>query len=213
MTKPLSYTPDAVAARNAAIMEQPPRLPANRTEAVLAPARAMMAQIAGAASGQATPVPDEHIPEMLLTAMCHQELFERVVNVSLQLLKNPSLPLRDRQLVILRTGWLRQIPYIFGEHVSVSKKLGLTDEDIEQVIVGSASPHWSEHEKALLEATEQIVNSAMVTDEVWQILAKSYNHPQLFELPVLIGQFSTVGYFQNVLRIPLSPSNPGLTAR
>jgi hypothetical protein len=55
-----------------------------------------MAKISGAASGVSTPVADEHIPEMLITAMCHQNPLERVVNVSLMLLKEPSLPLRDR---------------------------------------------------------------------------------------------------------------------
>lgn len=137
----------------------------------------------------------------------------RLADVSLQLLKEPKLPVRDRQLVILRVGWLRQIPYIWGEHVTVSKKLGLSAEDIEQVIVGSTSPHWNQHERALLQATEELVDSAMISDAVWELLAQRYDHAQLFELPVLVGQFSTVGYFQNALRIPLNPANKGLHSR
>jgi len=166
MSEPLSYTPDAIAASNAAIMAQSPRLPVSRTEQLLTPARKMMAQLAGAASGQVKQIADEDIPEMILTAMHHRELFERLAEVSLQLLKSSTLPLRDRQLVILRTGWLRQIPYIFGEHVTVSKELGLTKVDIEQVIEGSNSSYWSEHEAALLKATEEIIDTAMVADEV-----------------------------------------------
>jgi alkylhydroperoxidase family enzyme len=205
--------PASVAAREQEIVGKPPRIPSRRSEAYLAPAREMMAKISGAASGHATPVADEHIPEMLLTAMCHRELFERVVNVSLQLLKDPALPLRDRQLVILRVGWLRQVPYIWGEHVNVSKKLGLTGEDIEQVTVGSTSSHWSDFERALIKATEELVDTAMITDPTWETLAQQYDEKQLFELPVLVGQFSTVGYFQNALRIPLSATNEGLKAR
>jgi alkylhydroperoxidase family enzyme len=184
-----------------------------RTEKVMAPARALMSQISGAASGSTATVPDEHIPEMVITAMCHRELFEKVVSVSLQLLKDPALPRRDRQLVILRVGWVQQIPYIWGEHVSVSKKIGLSSEDIEQVTVGSTSSHWSEHERALLGATEELIDRAMISDATWAILARQLDDRQLFELPVLVGQFSTVGYFQNVLRIPLSPGNQGLRAR
>ncbi len=206
-------TNQSTAEREAEITGKPPRILPRRTEEVLAPAREVLAKISGAASGQTSPVSDEHIPEMLLTAMCHRELFERLVEVSLLLLKAPSLSLRDRQLVILRTSWLRQVPYIWGEHVSVSKKLGLSGEDIEQVIAGSSSPHWSEHEAALLKATEELVENSMISDDTWDQLARRLDEKQLFELPVLVGQFSTVGYFQNALRIPLSPGNEGLNSR
>jgi len=205
--------PESTAAREAEITGNPPRISPRRDEETLARAREMMSRIAGAASGKSEPVKDDQIPEMLLIAMCHGELFEPLVNVSLQLLKNPTLPLRDRQLVILRVGWIRKIPYIWGEHVVVSKKLGLGAEDIEHVMVGSSSTYWSSHERALLQATEELIESAMITDEPWEILAQQYNDKQLFELPVLVGQFSTVGYFQNALRIPLSKVSEGLKAR
>lgn len=206
-------TPESVTARDHEITGKPPRIASKRTEEYLAPAREMMSVISGAASGKSGPVADESIPEMLLTAMCHKDLFERLVNVSLQLLKSPAMPLRDRQLAILTVGWRQQIPYIWGEHVIVSKKLGLTDKDIEQVTVGSTSAHWNDHERAVIKAAEELIDNAMISDATWEVLAQSYEEKQLFELPVLVGQFSTVGYFQNALRIPLSAINEGLKAR
>lgn len=206
-------TTDAVEARQADIVGRPPRIPALRSEDVLVPARKLMAKIAGTASGHGGAIPDAHIPEMLLTAMAHRDLFERLAEVSLKLLQEPALPLRDRQLVILRVGWLRQIPYIWGEHVAVSKRLGLSGDDIEQVVAGSTSPHWTGHERALLQATEELIDAAMISDAAWDVLAQRYDHAQLIELPVLVGQFCTVGYFQNALRIPLSPANQGLHSR
>lgn len=206
-------SPNDVQSRQHDITAKPPRLPAPRTEEVLAPARKIMAEISGAASGSTATLSDEDIPEMILTAMCHKDLFESLVHVSLRLLKEPSLPTRDRQLVILRVGWLRQIPYIWGEHVNVSKKLGLSEEDIKQVTVGSSASCWTDHERTLLKATEELITDGMIDDETWEILANKYSDQQLFELPILVGQFSTVGLFQNALRIRLSPSNKGLMAR
>ncbi len=205
--------PEEVEARQADIVGRPPRIPAFRSEEVLVPARRLMAKIAGTASGNGGAIPDELIPEMLLTAMVHRDLFERVAEVSLKLLQEPALPLRDRQLVILRVGWLHQIPYIWGEHVAVSKRLGLSSDDIEQVVAGSTSPHWTDHERALLQATEELIDEAMISDATWDVLAQRYDHAQLIELPLLVGQFSTVGYFQNALRIPLSAANQGLHSR
>jgi len=211
--KQKSIDADSARERNAQITGKSPRIEPRRTQEVWAHARQLMAKISGAASGRATAVLDEQIPEMLLTAMCNRELFELLVNVSVQLLKNSSFELRDRQLVILRVGWLQQIPYIWGEHVIVSKRVGLSSEDIEQVTVGSSSSYWTDHERALLQAVEELIDNAMISDPTWELLAREYDEKQLFELPVLVGQFSTVGYFQNALRIRLSSGNEGLLSR
>ena len=37
--------------------------------------------------------------------------------------------------------------------------------------------------------------------------------PFWVELPILIGQYQTLGYLQNALRVPLWPGNEGLAAR
>ncbi len=200
-------------ARQSEITGRPPRIAAQRSEEVVSAARAQLAKVMGAASGKKVDVEAIPVPEMLLTVMCHRELFERLAEVSMLLLQQPALPKRDRQLAILRTAWLLQVPYIWGEHVKVSRSLGLSDEDIEQATVGSSSQHWNPHEQALMLAVEELRDGAMISDGTWAVLAQSYNEKQLFELPVLVGQFSTVGYFQNALRIPLSPGNNGLLSR
>ena len=42
--------------------------------------------------------------------------------------------------------------------------------------------------------------------------AKRLNDHQLFELTVLIGQFTATAYFQNSLRLRLEAGNDGLNA-
>ncbi|MFV8817579.1 carboxymuconolactone decarboxylase family protein [Haliea sp. E17] len=206
-------TDDEIHARQSEITGHPPRIAAQHTDDVLAAARAQLAKIAGVGSGKPMDLEQVPVPEMLLTVMCHRELFARLADVSVFLLQQPSLPKRDRQLMILRTAWLLGIPYIWGEHVKVSRNLGLSSEDIEQATVGSGSDHWDAHERALLRAVEELRANAMISDATWAVLAERYDEQQLFELPVLVGQFSTVGYFQNALRIPLSRGNAGLAAR
>lgn len=39
------------------------------------------------------------------------------------------------------------------------------------------------------------------------------NSHELFELPVLVGQFTNVAFFQNALRLRLETHNPVLHAR
>ena len=53
----------------------------------------------------------------------------------------------------------------------------------------------------------------MISDQTWATLAKTYNEPQLLELPILIGQYLGVAYLQNSLRVVLPEGYQGLRAR
>jgi alkylhydroperoxidase family enzyme len=165
------------------------------------------------AAGSTTPVTAATIPELVATLMCHPELFRAVAGLSIQLQGRGVLAPRDRQLVILRTAWLSQTPYAWGEHVNHSKRIGFTSEEISAVAQGSAAPGWGEHERAVLCAVEELDRDAMICDETWATLARRLDEKQLFELTVLVGQFTTIAYFQNSLRLRLSAGNLGLCAR
>lgn len=124
-----------------------------------------------------------------------------------------TLPLKFRELAVLRTAWLRQFPYIWGEHVLIAHRIGMTSTDIERVIEGSSGADWMEFEKAVLEATEELLAEGMISDRTWQTLEAVLNPGQLVELPVLIGQYQTLGFLMNSLRLPLVRGNLGLAAR
>jgi alkylhydroperoxidase family enzyme len=165
------------------------------------------------AAGSATPVSATTIPELVATLLRHPDLFQRVADLSIQLQGCGVLLPRDRQLAILRTTWLCQAPYAWGEHVKHSKRIGISTEEIERVTQGSSAPGWDEHAQAILRAVEELYEKAMITDLTWEKLSKRLDEKQLFELAVLIGQFTTVAYFQNTLRLRLSAGNDGLRAR
>ena len=58
------------------------------------------------------------------------DLWNALIDVTVELQGTRSvLPPRDRKLAILRTGWLCQAPYEFGEHAKQARRLGFTDED------------------------------------------------------------------------------------
>lgn len=52
-----------------------------------------------------------------------------------------------------------------------------------------------------------------ISDQTWAVLEKSFAHAQIFELCVLVGQFTNVAYFQNSFRFRLEEGNRGLSAR
>jgi alkylhydroperoxidase family enzyme len=91
--------------------------------------------------------------------------------------------------------------------------VGITSEEIARSTIGSAAPEWTDQERAIMRASEELHESAMISDETWDQLASRLSEAQLVELVLLIGQFSTTAYLQNALRLRLEPGNPGLSAR
>jgi alkylhydroperoxidase family enzyme len=165
------------------------------------------------AAGSSTPVSADTIPELVTTLLRHPDLYRRIVDLSIQLQANGALSPRDRQLAILRAGWLCQAPYEWGEHVKHSRRIGFSSDEIERVTRGSTATGWDEHDSAILRAVEELHADAMIADATWEVLTKRLDDRQLIELSVLVGQFTTVAYLQNSLRLRLAPGNIGLQAR
>ncbi len=202
-----------VRSREELILSHPPRiLPLSESEIGEA-AQENVRRLRQGVLGKAEQLPFAQIPEIVPTLLRHPDLWERIGDLSIQLMGRGVLKPRDRQLAILRVLWLCQAPYAWGEHVKHGKKVGLTSEEIERVTGGSSAAGWDEYERALLLAAEELHDNAMISDATWDGLAKRLNEQQLFELTVLIGQFTTVAYFQNALRLRLDDNNIGLGAR
>jgi alkylhydroperoxidase family enzyme len=153
------------------------------------------------------------LPEIVLTMLHHADLFALHTDVGLQLLARGALSFREREFAVLRIAWLCQAPYEWGEHVMVGKRFGLTSDDIARVINGPDAEGLDEHESAILRAVDELHGDAMISDATWRTLAKRLDERQLIELPIIVGQYQTVAYYQNSLRLRLHTGNAGLKAR
>lgn len=205
-----------IEARHDEILGQPPRIPPVDRALVGAEVQETTRQLIGGISGRVDmpPPPVEAIPEIMFTLCRFPEIWQAVMDVTVPIQGSAStLPARDRKLAILRTGWLCAAPYEFGEHVAQAKRLGFTKDEIDAITVGSAAPDWTDHEKTILKVVEELHENAMVADETWSSLAERFTDHQIFELLILIGQFTATAYFQNSLRLRLEANNAGLAAR
>lgn len=205
-----------IEARHNEVLGKPPRIPPVDRESVGAEVQETTRQLIGAISGRADmPLPAvEAIPEIMFTLCRFPMIWQAVMDVNVPLQGTAStLPARDRKLAILRTGWLCAAPYEFGEHVAQARRLGFTEDEVDAITLGSAAPIWTDHERAILEAVEELHKNAMVADETWARLAGRFDDHQMFELLILVGQFTATAYFQNSLRLRLEANNSGLAAR
>jgi alkylhydroperoxidase family enzyme len=202
----------AIRQREELIVGKPPRLEPLTSQAAIDTA-IQITQDIRKASGSPTPVSAADVPELMTTLLRHPDLYRRIADLSVQLMGKGVLAPRDRQLAIMRLSWLRQAPYVWGEHVKNSKRAGLSSDELEQLTRGSTAPGWNEHERAILRAVEELHADAMISDDTWAALSNRLDDQQLIELLALVGQFGTVIWLENALRLRLGPGNIGLRAR
>lgn len=197
-------------ARQFEVAGKPPRIAPLRPDEMGEEARAISARIRQAA-GASTPAGE--IPEYIATFLKHPALYEKHVALGTELLGNGTLTPRQRELAVLRTGWLCGAPYEWGEHVEIAKRAGLSGEEIERVTRGADEAGWNAQDRAILRAAEELHSGAMISDATWADLESFLDERQLIELPYVIGNYTKVAFFQNTLRLRLRPDNQGLAAR
>ncbi|MCJ2179222.1 carboxymuconolactone decarboxylase family protein [Novosphingobium album (ex Hu et al. 2023)] len=147
-------------------------------------------------------IPDDRpFPDVSLITLRHPGMFKGQMTLGIELAARGTIPLRDRELAILRISLLARAPFEWSEHVDIGKAFGVTPEEIERVIEGSSAPGWSEHEAALLRAMEELVADYCMSDATWDTLAKTYNEMQMLELPMLAGSYLMTAMQQNTLKI------------
>ncbi|MGY8852395.1 MAG: carboxymuconolactone decarboxylase family protein [Pseudomonadales bacterium] len=148
------------------------------------------------------------IQNIFLTLANHEALAKRWMVFANHILHKSKLSARDRELLILRVGWLCQSGYEWGQHVLIGKKAGISDFEIEAIKVGPTDPSWSIQDALLLTATDELRADAFVTDPTWQALAGLYSEQQLMDLVFTVGQYQLVSMALNTFGVQLDPDLP-----
>lgn len=195
-------------ARQAQVVGRGPRIAPLDDDAVDDDARDLVTRIrASAGGGEAA-----RMPEYMRTVLKHPAIFRCQMEMGTAIFRG-KIPPRERELAILRIGWLCRAPYEWGEHVDIAKRYGLTSEEIERATAGSSAAGWSEHDRAILRGVEELLADQTLSDTTWDILAKSWGEAQMIEFTMMAGQYVATAFIQNSLRIRLAPDNPGLSHR
>lgn len=140
----------------------------------------------------------------------HPKLLRRWLVFGNHVLFKSTLAPRERELVILRIGWLCRAGYEWGQHVAIGRDAGLSDEEIQRIIEGPEAPGWSELDVLLLRATDELHSDAFVSDPTWKGLASHLSTQQLMDLVFAVGQYNLVSMVLNTLGVQLDEGVTGL---
>ncbi|WP_269858082.1 carboxymuconolactone decarboxylase family protein [Streptomyces sp. RPT161] len=114
------------------------------------------------------------------------------------------LPARERELVILRTAWRSQAPYIWAHHHAAGLFVGLSETEIARVASEDTS-EWTPFEAALLVAVDELHTRSVISDSTWKQLAERYDEEQFLELLALAGTYKTLAFILNSSVAPIDP--------
>jgi 4-carboxymuconolactone decarboxylase len=156
-------------------------------------------------------LPDGDPINIFRTLANHPKLLKRWLVFGAHVLAKSSLPPRDRELLILRVGWLARAEYEWSRHVPIARSCGVTDEEIERVMQGSDAPGWSDLERALLRAVDELHTDHFITDATWSALSQHYDTKQLMDLVFTVGQYNMVSMALNTLGVQLDPDVTGFS--
>ncbi len=139
----------------------------------------------------------------------HPDLFRRWLVFGNHVLFKSTLPPRERELIILRIGWLCEAEYEWAQHVLIGKEAGLTAEEIDRIKAGPNARGWSEADKLLLQATDELRKDAFITDATWNGLSQHFDKKQLMDVVFAVGQYNLVSMALNTLGVQLDDGLEG----
>ena len=116
--------------------------------------------------------------------------------------KRNGLPAREREIVILRIGYLCKSGYEFTQHHRIGLESGLTAEEIERIKQG-ADAGWSAPDAALIHASDELNRDHFITDATWAALGKHFSDKQRMDVVFTAGQYTQVSMILNTFGVQL----------
>lgn len=145
------------------------------------------------------------VPDVITVLSLNPRLFWAWLFFASRLMPYGRLPAKEREMVILRTGWNCRSRYEWGQHVDLGLSVGLSDDAILRIADGPTA--WQEpHLRALMLACDEMHQDHCISEATWEILSARYNKSLLIELTLLIGHYQMIAGFLNSAGLQLEPA-------
>ncbi len=120
-------------------------------------------------------------------------------------IRNSSLPQREKEILILRTGWLSRSGYEWNAHNRLGQRAGLTKTEIAGIAEGSTSAILGVADRLLCRAAEEIHADQFISDLTWKELRSHWSEAQCVDLVFTVGYYVLVCALLNSLGIQFDP--------
>jgi alkylhydroperoxidase family enzyme len=154
----------------------------------------LIARVLGAAVGSGPPA-------VFTTLARHRRLFRRWLWFAGGLMPGGVLPRADSELVILRVAHNCGSSYEWVQHERLAVAAGLTTAAVSRVRSGATAEGWSDRQRLLLAAADELHASRDLSDATWDALRPLLSDAELIELCMLVGHYEMLAMTLNSLRV------------
>jgi len=127
----------------------------------------------------------------------HPALLKRWMVFANHVLAKSTLAARDREILILRAGWLCGSRYEWAQHVVIGR---MAD--------GPDAAGWSAADAALLRAADELRRDSCLSDATWAALRERLSTEQILDLIFTVGQYAMLAGALNSLGVQLDEGLP-----
>jgi len=127
------------------------------------------------------------------------------------LLQRGELPLRLRELAILRLAHARRSAFFWGEHVRVATAGGVSDEDIAGLARGN--DEFDGVDRLVLAATDELLAGGRAQPATWKRLVEELGTHQAMELIFVVGTYGMLAMACDTWELVPPPGSAKLLER
>jgi alkylhydroperoxidase family enzyme len=147
--------------------------------------------------------PDEPIANVFRTIARAEGAFARFQSWGAYVLsRRNGLPAREREILILRTGYLCRSGYEFTQHVRIGLAAGLSQQEIDW-IKGGPDAAWEARDRALVSAADQLHRNCFIAEDLWTDLRRHFSEKQCMDVVFTVGQYTQVSMILNTFGVQL----------
>ncbi|MCK0176589.1 carboxymuconolactone decarboxylase family protein [Mycolicibacterium sp. F2034L] len=130
----------------------------------------------------------------------HPDMTRRFLTFNGWLLQRGELPLRLRELAILRVAHTRRSAFFWGEHNRVATEGGVPVGDIARLADGNDG--FNGADRSVLEATDELLTHGRAGASTWQRLTEEIGTHQAMELIFVVGTYAMLAMAFDTWRLP-----------
>jgi alkylhydroperoxidase family enzyme len=142
-------------------------------------------------------------PNILYTIGHHPALLPPFLGFAATLATAGVLTRRDSELLAMRASWNCRSAFEWGHHKEYALAHGLTEVQIDAIVVGPDEPAWSERDRLLLTVADELHATQNLSDATWSALSAAFSRAEIVEALFVVGNYTMLSMFANATRVPL----------
>lgn len=137
-------------------------------------------------------------PNALALLANDAQLLRTFLPFSRSILSDSNLDPRSLELVILRTAWNTGCTYQWSHHLTLGAACGIQPAEVAAIQTGNLA-FWSESDRLLVNATDELHACRSVSGFTWQQLGRFLSPAQLVDLCLVVGHYEMLAMLMNTV--------------